>query len=379
MKLLWDSQIAVNQNGNGNSPYRDRFTGERSTGDVIDPLVLQGSLSNLYETGLQHPFDDAWYRQRTPLPERIVVPMLSAGNWGGLGLHLRGNVIGFEQVASKQKWLEIHDDTHFASMYLADAVALQMRFFDHFLKGEQNGFDKEPPVLLTIRDPRGFKRRKENEWPLARTEWVKYALDASGMSIEEKPVGAPGKAQYDAMGASVIFRSAPFAQDTEFTGPVAAKLFVSSSTTDMDLFLTLRAFDTSGNEVTFKGANDPQAPVTQGWLRVSQRKLDPARSKSYRPFHPHDGQEKLQPDTIYEVDVEIWPTSIVFPEGYTMALTVGGKDFEREGATGMMKGSGIFMHDSTADRPAPEFAGVNTIFTGGKHASYLLLPRIPDR
>ena len=61
-----------------------------------------------------------------------------------------------------------------------------------------------------------------------------------------------------------------------------------------------------------------------------------------------------------------------------MALTIGGKDFERAGATGMMKGSGIFMHDSAADRPAPEFAGTSTIHTGGAHASYLLLPRIPQ-
>ena len=79
MRLLWDSQIAVNQNGNAASPYRDRFTGERSTGEAIDPLVLPGNLSNLYETGLRHPFDDAWYRQRTPLPERIKVPLLSDG------------------------------------------------------------------------------------------------------------------------------------------------------------------------------------------------------------------------------------------------------------------------------------------------------------
>ena len=97
------------------------------------------------------------------------MPFLSAGNWGGLGLHLRGNVIAYEQAASKQKWLEMHTDTHFASMYLAEAVALQKRFFDHFLKGEENGFEREPPVLLTIRDPRGFVRRKESEWPLART------------------------------------------------------------------------------------------------------------------------------------------------------------------------------------------------------------------
>jgi predicted acyl esterase len=378
MRLLWDSQIAVNQNGNGASPYRDRFTGERSTGEAIDPLVLPGNLSNLFETGLQHRFDDAYYRTRTPVAERITVPFLSAGNWGGLGLHLRGNVLAYEQAASKQKWLELHTDTHFASMYLAGAVELQKRFFAHFLKGEDNGFDKEPPVLLTIRDPRGFMQRKENEWPLARTRWTRYALDASDTSITEKSPTAAATAQYDAQGDGVTFRGAPFAEDTEFTGPLAAKLFVSSSTTDMDLFLTLRCFDPVGNEVTFKGANDPQAPVSQGWLRVSQRKLDSARSKPYRPFHPHDGEDKLAPGTVYQVEVEIWPTSIVYPKGYTLALTIGGKDFERPGATGMMKGSGIFMHDSMADRPAPEFAGINTIHTGGTHASYLLLPQIPE-
>jgi predicted acyl esterase len=377
MRLLWDSQIAVNQNGNGGSPYRDRFTGERSTGDVIDPLVLSGNLSNLFETGLTHRFNDAYYQTRTPVAERIAVPFLSAGNWGGLGLHLRGNVIAFEQAASKQKWLEMHTDTHFASMYLLEAVELQKRFFDHFLKGEANGFDNEPPVMLTVRDPRGFVRRKEREWPLTRTEWVRWALDASDMSLAPETKPAAARMRYEATGAGVTFSSAPFATDTEFTGPVAAKLFVSSTTTDMDLFLTLRAFDPSGNEVTFKGANDPAAPVTQGWLRVSQRKLDLNRSKPYRPFHPHDGEEKLTPGTIYEVDVEIWPTSIVFPKGYTMALTIGAKDFEREGATGMMKGSGIFMHDSAADRPAPEFAGTSTIHTGGEHGCYLLLPRIP--
>ena len=89
------------------------------------------------------------------------------------------------------------------------------------------------------------------------------------------------------------------------------------------------------------------------------------------------GRRSSTPGTVYEADVEIWPTSIVIPKGYTMALTIGGQDFERPGATGMMKGSGIFMHDSAADRPAPEFAGMNTIHTGGETASYLLLPQNP--
>ena len=107
----------------------------------------------------------------------------------------------------------MHTDTHFASMYLAEAVALQMRFFDHFLKGEANGFDKEPPVLLTIRDPRGFTRRKENEWPLARTEWVRYALDAANtIAGREKRGRGRDRHAIDALGDGVTFRSAPFAR-----------------------------------------------------------------------------------------------------------------------------------------------------------------------
>ncbi|MGE5146992.1 MAG: CocE/NonD family hydrolase C-terminal non-catalytic domain-containing protein, partial [Candidatus Eiseniibacteriota bacterium] len=159
----------------------------------------------------------------------------------------------------------------------------------------------------------------------------------------------------------------------------AAKLFVSSSTTDMDLFLTLRAFDPAGKEVTFVGANDPQAPVTQGWLRASHRKLDAKRSKPGRPFHPHDEIQKLEPGEIYEVDVEFWPTCIVIPKGWRLAVTIGGRDFERPEATTFMKGSGLFLHNDPDDRGTPEFAGVNTIHSGGRFPSHLLMPLIPRR
>jgi len=181
------------------------------------------------------------------------------------------------------------------------------------------------------------------------------------------------------MSQGVTFWSAPFDEDTEFTGYVAAKLYVASSTTDMDIFLTLRAFDPDGKEVTFVGANDPQAPVTQGWLRASQRKLDPARSKPYRPWHPHDEEQKLTPGEVYEVAVEIWPTSIVYPKSYRMALTLSGTDFARPKAEGLMKGSGIFMHDDPIDRPPQEFGGTHTLHTGGARASHLILPLIPAK
>jgi predicted acyl esterase len=379
LKLLWDSQIATNQNGNADTPYRDRFTGAVSTGDPLSSELLAGNRANVYQAGLQHPFDDAYFKVRTPIAERIEVPFLSAGNWGGLGLHLRGNVEAFEYAASRQKWLEMHTDTHFASMYLPEAVALQKRFFDHFLKGEDNGWDRQPPLILTIRDPRGSVRRDENEWPLARTQWTRYYLDAEARTLSPVAPTVVHKTDYEALGAGVTLQSAPFEADTEFTGPVAAKLYVSTSTSDMDLFVTLRVFDPIGNEVTFVGANDPKAPVSQGWLRVSHRKTDMERSRPYKPYHPHDEAQPVTPTEIYEVDVEIWPTSIVVPAGYRLTLTIGGKDFERSDPEGLMKGSGIFLHNDLADRPRDVFGGINTIHTGGNRSSYVLMPFVPVR
>jgi predicted acyl esterase len=373
LKLLWDTQIAINQNGNAGSPYRDRFTGKVSTGETINPGLLPGNLANVYEAGLRHPFDDAYFKLRTPMAARVEVPFLSAGNWGGLGLHLRGNVEAFELAASRNKWLEMHTDTHFASMYLPHALALQMKFFDHFLKGEDNGWDRQPPLILTIRDPRGSVRRDETEWPLARTKWTRYYLDAEDSALSMDAPPSSSKAEYDAQSDGITLRSEPFGTDTEFTGPVAAKLFVSTSTVDMDLFLTLRLFDSNHVEVTFVGANDPRAPISQ---RVSHRKTDPERSRPYKPYHPHDERQPLKPGEVYEVDVEIWPTSIVVPAGYHLALTISGKDFERPDSQGLMKGSGIFLHNDPADRPADIFGGVQIIYTGADRPSHLLMPLI---
>ncbi|HTG20119.1 MAG TPA: CocE/NonD family hydrolase C-terminal non-catalytic domain-containing protein, partial [Reyranella sp.] len=157
----------------------------------------------------------------------------------------------------------------------------------------------------------------------------------------------------------------------EFTGPLAARLWISSSTTDMDIFASLRMFDPDGKEVVFTGASD-LAPVARGWLRASHRKLDPDMSLPWRPYHAHDDVQKLTPNQPYAVDVEIWPTSIVFPKGYRMVLTLQGRDFEASNIPGRI------LHNHEADRPASEFDALNTIHTGAGHESYLLLPRIPQ-
>jgi uncharacterized protein len=330
-----------------------------------------------------HALDGEWHRARSARFDRIRTPLLSAANWAGFGLHERGNFEGFTESAAEQKWLEVHPGRHEEWFYLRYGVDLQMRFMDHFLKGEQNGWDSEPRVQLQIRHAdRRFELRKESEWPLARTRWTRAYLDAGSRSLRWDPPPAPSQTSFEALGDPAVFWSGPLTEDTEITGPLAARFWVSSSTSDADLFVTLQAFGPDGTEVDFQGTSDPHTPLAQGWLRASHRKLDPARSKPWRPYHTHDQVQPLTPGEVYAVDVEIWPTCIVLPAGYRLALVIGGRDFERPGSDDggsaiPARGSGPWLHTDPADRPAEVFNGTTTIRSGPDQESYLLIPIIP--
>jgi hypothetical protein len=196
---------------------------------------------------------------------------------------------------------------------------------------------------------------------------------------------AAGTVTYDAAGDGVTFLSAPLDAETEITGPLAARLWISSDTADADLFLVFRVFTPDLREVVFMGAIDPHTPIAQGWLRTSHRKLDPQLSTEYRPYHTHDEPQPLRPGEVVAVDVEIWPTSIVVPAGYRVALTVRGKDYEWGKSTGArlsnfkneLLGCGPFLHNDPRDRPASVFAGKVTLHCGPQRQSYVTVPVIP--
>jgi predicted acyl esterase len=372
------NSIVRMQHGSGNPPGRDPITGELPTGDeILSEPDLRRNRVEFPDELKKHPLDDAWHRDRSADYSRIVVPFLSAGNWGGMGLHLRGNVEGFVRSASSHKWLEMHTGNHWEAFYTEAGRSLQQRFFDQFLKGIDTGWDREPPLRLAIRRPDGATYRHEHEWPLARTQWTRAYLDATSVGLAYENPPAESHLSYPALSDGATFRMPPFEHATEITGPLKLHVWVSSSTQDMDMFATLRAVDQQGEEITFEGASEPRVPIAQGWLRASHRKTDPERSTEYQPFHTHDVVEKLTPGVAYELDVEIWPTSMVYPAGSQLALTLQGKDFERQGSTGPFRGSGPFLHNDPDDRDPATFGGTNTIYTGGDRASYLLLPIIP--
>jgi uncharacterized protein len=385
--LNWyEKQVTVVQHGRGERGPRSAVTGEPVAGPgTLADAELAAARVPLAEDIRAHPLADEFHQARSADWGQITVPFLTAANWGGQGLHTRGNFEGFTQAASRQKWLEVHGLEHWTHFYTDYGLDLQKRFFACFLHGDDSGWRDQPPVQLQIRTLNGFRPRAEQEWPLARTDWRRLFLRPGSGALASEPGRAHEQVSYPADGEGITFTAPPVTAETEITGPVAARLFVSSSVTDADLFCVLRVFAPDGQEVTFPGAIDPHTPVAQGWLRLSHRKLDPVLTRPYRPYHSHDEIQPVAPDEICQAEVEIWPTSVVLPAGYRLALTVRGRDYEvrypdapRLGSfKNEMTGCGPFLHNDPVDRPPELATSRQTLWHGPGRESYLLLPVIP--
>ena len=386
----YDMQVKTVQYGLGERGPRSPATGDWVCGpETFSDAQLAGNRCNFGDEILAHPFDDTYHRERSADWSKITVPFLSAANWGGQGLHTRGNFEGFLRAASPEKWLEAHGIEHWTHFYTDYGRTLQLRFFDHFLKDEhntsdsQNNWDTQPRVQLQVRHIDHFEQRAEQEWPLARTRWTRLHLDLADEALSLSAPLKPAARAFDAMGAGLTFLTSPLEAETEITGPVAAKLFVSSSTSDADLFLVLRVFAPDLQEVVFQGAIDPHTPVAQGWLRASHRKLDTSLSTSWRPYHLHQWAEPLMAGEIAELDIELWPTSIVVPAGYRIGLSVRGRDYEHAASGGRqsnfkneLRGCGPFLHDDTRDRHPHITSGTTTLHSSDDHDNHVLLPVI---
>lgn len=337
-------------------------------GSVNEQERAKNTVASLNDEALSHPldgqFEDHWMTDLS----QIEVPLLSVGNWGNIGLHLRGNTEGYVQAGSAEKWLRIVVGDHIHPFYEPENVDLEERFFGHFLKGEDTGWADEPPVMLAIRDGDEITWRGEQSWPIGRTRWTRYYLDAAQRTIGPDSPSTDAHIAFAALEESVTFTTAPSDITTEITGPVALRLWVSSSTADADIFVRFGRVDPSGEEMWAHGPEGNEVALTQGWLRASHRKLDPDETLDYRPHHTHDEVQPLVPGEVVALDIEIWPTSVVIPPGHRLVLEVGGAELRHS----------HFNHNDPQDRPVEVFGGTTKIHTGPDKPSYLLLPLIPD-
>ncbi|KIW19377.1 hypothetical protein PV08_03672 [Exophiala spinifera] len=344
--------------------------------------------------------DDDYYATKDYKISDIEVPMLSVGNWGGILLHLRGNVEGWMNASSKHKYLRFVTGRHDLPFYTKECVDLQHSFLDAFLKGiDPLGWARgeQPKVGYKVRvgdvgfndaaAETAYPTKYDSQWPLPGTQYTKYYMTWS-RGLQDKPSHEEGKLSYKALGDLknqhlIQFASAPFGEETEFTGHVVAHLNVSvtpeeGSTTkpsDIDLFLTVRHLDSQGKEILYTGTVGDPVPITKGWLRVSLRKVNEKSPRHQDPWHPHreylsTDYSRLVPGEVYPVDVEIWPTNVVMSPGDRLVFEV---------SSGDTQGAGLFEHNSKEDRSEEVFAGNNHVHFGKDYENWLLMPLIPAK
>ena len=207
----YDMQVKTVQYGLGERGPRSRVNGELVCGD--ETLSRQRAAKNRSDFGdeiLAHPLDDDYHKARSPVWDKITVPLLTAANWGGQGLHPRGNFEGFVRAASKDKWLEAHGIEHWTHFYTDYGRKLQLRFFDYFLKGEKNGWERQP-TRAAAGSPHRQVRRAARRRMADRAHAVDEVLpQPAGQVLSRESAKTANGIAFDAMGDGVTFISPPF-------------------------------------------------------------------------------------------------------------------------------------------------------------------------
>lgn len=324
--------------------------------------------------------------------------------------HQLGSSEAYLVTNTSAKKIDFREDW-FTKPYSRAAVADHRAFFDHWLKGVDNGIMDKPPVRLEIRSGNGASYlQEENEWPVARTTYPRWFFDATPVDwkrdpyrtdflrLSRTPPATACQAEYSAeiplewrtgmppcflpvkppavleiWKTGISFISEPVEEDMVFAGYGKAKLWVSSTSRDMDLYLGLRILDEEGREVDYAGPitmgmNVPNYPLAKGWLKVSHRRIDEARSTAYTVKHTHRKADyaPLEPGEVVPVEIEIIPNTALIRKGYRIRVDIQPSD-------------GVDHGPRHAYDPAYHDGARNTVYTGPDRPGFIQLPIVPAR
>lgn len=352
---------------------------------------------------VERPFMCDYWEDKAARVENIEIPAYVVASYTN-SVHTHGSFAGFRRMASKEKWLRVHNTSEWFDYYTPENVEDLRRFFDHYLKGIDNGWEQTPRVRLSVLNPGGtdIVGRTEEEFPLARTQYRKLYLSAADSTLCTTLPDQQAVSEYqsDSVRHEVTYRYR-MEKPTELTGYMKLHLWVSAPDhDDMDLAVRVEKLSRDGQPLPDRTGNIIAAT---GLMRVSMRQLDEARSTEAEPYYTFTTEQKLKPGEIVPVEIEIWPMGLYFNEGEMLQLTVGAYQpanaaipfgsasisVPREGYTFMpgqpvdmitVGGNATQCADPTdvVVSPATHNAGRHRIYTGGQYDSYLYVPEIPN-
>jgi predicted acyl esterase len=378
--------------------------------DVIDFMKIgrEAPFKDSNPTAIFGPQADVFM---SPDMSKVDVPLWTvACTTHPAHFHQLGSSEAYLTTRTTNKKIDFWEDW-FTRSYTKESVADHMAFFDHWLKGVSNDIMDKPPVRLDIRAGNGASFvQEEAEWPVARTDYRRWHFDAAPadwpgdalredfLRLAQAQPSVPAQAGYSAeiplesrsgpppallpvtppsalaaWKTGLSFISGPVASDMVLAGYSKAKLWVSATAADMDIYVGLRIIDEQGHEVDYSGPttmglSSKHYPLAKGWLKVSHRKIDPARSTEYTVKHTHlrADHAPLEADEIVEVEIEIIPTTALIRKGHRIRVDIQPYDGYAHGTR--------HAYDAAYHEGAR-----NTIYTGPDHPSWIQLPIIPQR
>jgi uncharacterized protein len=362
------------------------------------------TLAPFWPQWISHPSDGPYWRSISPNTnyDKITVPVLNIGGWydillgpalenyccvrhtgTGLARHSRLVIGPWSHVDLSGRFPD-RDFGPAASRQAIDLDGLQLRWFDRWLKGVENGVDTEEPVLIFVMGTDTW--RSEPDWPLPDTRYTDYYLHSDGsantrhgdggLSIFPPSVEPPDTFLADphhpvpTVGGQVlvpgtnsigprdqgpvedrddviVHTSEILTEPLEVTGPIQLRLFVTCTAPDTDF--TGKLVDVFPDERAIN--------LTDGILRARYR-------------NSRQQPELMTPGAVYEVTVDLWATANVFQPGHRIRLEIAGSNWPRFGRNSN-------TGDTIADEPAEAYRPATIrILHDAAHPSRLILPII---
>lgn len=361
--------------------------------DIMAYLYGNNQFEDISAMLKKYPLMNRYWDDKIARLSDVTVPAYVVASWTH-SIHTKNSINGFRELGSTDKWMRIHNTHEWGDLATEENADDLRKFFDYFLKGIDNGWEKTPHVRYAVLDfnAKTDVFKNSDTYPAAPTETKRFYLDASNGTMSLVRPKSGSTITYDGKSSSVK-ECARFeykiTEEMEIHGASNIRLWVSTDTgNDADLYACLYKKNAKGKvryHIVFPGFRKkldficrlipknkqlPGGPIytgPNGRIRASHRKLDAALSTNLEPVLSHDELQLLMPGKPVSIDLGMWPTGMLLHPGETLILEIAGH----------MSGP-VTEARATKDKPMEKMVSANegrhTIYTGGKMSSVLFLP-----
>lgn len=316
---------------------------------------------------MAYPLYSDYWKEKAADFEKIQCPAYVVASYNS-EVHVRGTFEGFRKISSQEKWLRIHNSQEWPDQYQPENTADLLKFYDHYCKGIDNGWENTPRVRMSVLDPGGqdIVGRVEETFPLERQQLRKLYLRPAAGQLTDTPAQAPEQAGYVSDdGKGLLQMRYTFDRDTEITGYIKLKVWLAAmDNIDADVYARICKRNKDG-EIVFNRAAMVAYSGPNTMLRASLRELDEDKSTPCEPFHTFNHPQLLTRGVPVELELGFWPTSLLFHAGESLELNLAGFDY-------LSNDDPRSVVSDTRNR------GTHMVFAGGEYDSYLLIPEIPQ-